>query len=138
MVADWLGANALNDTHGYQNFANGVDIQSTGSLWFDQSVRLHSDVSMCRTRFQQVVVQTEDKCWVIPRPFNPLSQSVIWTMSPSGIIEETYFEGNQYERMVNAFCCDIEDVVITDLSRSLRIAAWSEVIADRFERRVTE
>jgi len=137
-VADWLGANALNDAHGYQNFANGVDIQSTGSLWFDQSIRLHFDVSMRRTRFQQVVVQTAEKCWVIPRPFNPQSQSVIWTMGPSGITEETYFEGNQYELMVDAFCCDIEDGVITDLSRSLRIAEWSDVIADRFERRVME
>ena len=83
-VADWLGADTLNDIHGYQNFANGVDIQSTGSLWFDQSVRLHFDVSMRRTRFQQVVVQTADQCWVIPRPFNPLSRSVIWTMALRG------------------------------------------------------
>ena len=77
---------------------------------------------MLRTRFQQVVVQTEDKCWVIPRPFYPLSQSVVWTMGPLGITEEMRFEGNQHERMVNAFCCDIEDGAVTDLSRSLRIA----------------
>lgn len=137
-VADWLGAKVENDAYGYQEFANGVDIQSTGSLWFDGSVRLHFDVSMRRTRFQQVVVQAEDKCWVIPRPFNPLSESVVWTMGPLGIIEETHFEGNQYERMINAFCCDVEDGVLTDLSRSLRIAEWSDGIANRFERRLTE
>jgi predicted dehydrogenase len=135
-AADWLGARSQYETHGYQILRNGVDVQTTGTCWFDQGIRLHFDVSMRRSRFQQAVVQTQNECWVIPRPFNPLADSVVWTMDSSGIADEKRFIANQYERMVTAFCSQIDGGLVTDLSSSLRIAQWSDEIVKTFERRV--
>jgi predicted dehydrogenase len=135
-AADWLGARTQKEAFGYQNELKGVDIQTCGTLWFDQGIQLHFDVSMRRARFQQVVVQTQDDCWVIPRPFNPSTDSVVWTMGSSGITDEERFIANQYERMIDAFCLDIESGAVTDLSRSLRIAQWSDEISEKFERRM--
>lgn len=135
-VADWLGARTQKEAFGYQNELKGVDIQTCGSLWFDQGIQLQFDVSMRRARFQQVVVQTQNNCWVIPRPFNPLTETVVWTMGSSGITDEKRFSANQYERMVDAFCLDIESGAVTDLSSSLRIAQWSDEIGEKFERRM--
>lgn len=134
-IANWLGAKNISDVHGYADYSNGVDAQSFGSIWFDENIRLHFDVSMRRARFQQVVVQSQRKCWVIPRPFNPLLETVVWTMGASGITDEQHFVANQYERMVDAFCRDIEGGSNTDLSSSLRIATWSELIGEQLEKR---
>ena len=135
-AADWLGARSQYETHGYQILRNGVDVQTAGTCWFDQGIQLHFDVSMRRSRFQQAVVQTQNECWVIPRPFNPLAESVVWTMDSSGIADEKHFIANQYERMIAAFCSQIDSGSVTDLSSSLRIAQWSDEIVKTFERRV--
>jgi predicted dehydrogenase len=135
-AADWLGARSQYEAHGYQICRNGVDVQTSGTCWFDQGIQLHFDVSMRRSRFQQAVVQTQNGCWVIPRPFNPLAESVVWTMNSSGIADEERFVANQYERMIAAFCSQIDSGSVTDLSSSLRIAQWSDEIAKTFERRV--
>jgi len=137
-VADWLGASSQYEAHGYQICRNGVDVQTSGTCWFDQGIQLHFDVSMRRSRFQQAVVQTQKGCWVIPRPFNPLAESVVWTMDSSGIADEERFVANQYERMIAAFCSQIDCGSVTDLSSSLRIAQWSDEVAKTFERRVIE
>ena len=134
-VADWLGASSQYEAHGYQICRNGVDVQTSGTCWFDQGIQLHFDVSMRRSRFQQAVVQTQNGCWVIPRPFNPLAESVVWTMNSSGIADEERFVANQYERMIAAFCSQIDSGSVTDLSSSLRIAQWSDEIVKTFERR---
>jgi predicted dehydrogenase len=135
-IADWLGARVQDEALGYQNYVNDVDVQSSGSLWFDKGIQLHFDVSMRRARFQQVIVQTQNRCWMIPRPFNPLTESVVWTMGASGITDGKRFTAHQYERMIDAFCRDIEKGSETDLSRSLRISTWSDRIREKFERRV--
>jgi predicted dehydrogenase len=135
-AADWLGARSQYEAHGYQICRNGVDVQTSGTCWFDQGIQLHFDVSMRRSRFQQAVVQTQNGCWVVPRPFNPLAESVVWTMDSSGITDEERFVANQYERMIAAFCSQIDSGSVTDLSSSLRIAQWSDEIAKTFEIRV--
>jgi predicted dehydrogenase len=135
-AADWLGARSQYEAHGYQICRNGVDVQTSGTCWFDQGIQLHFDVSMRRSRFQQAVVQTQNGCWVVPRPFNPSAESVVWTMDSSGITDEERFVANQYERMIAAFCSQIDSGSVTDLSSSLRIAQWSDEIAKTFERRV--
>ena len=135
-VADWLGARSLFEAHGYQIWLNGVDVQTSGTLWFDQGIQLHFDVSMRRSRFQQAVVQTQNGCWVVPRPFNPLNESVVWTMDSSGVANEEHFVANQYQRMIDSFCSQIKSGSGADLSSSLRIAQWSDEITKMFERRV--
>ena len=135
-VADRFGARTQNDLYGYQIYENGVDVQSFGSIWFHEGVQLNFDVSMRRARFQQVVVQTQNRCWIIPRPFNPMLHSVVWTMDQFGNRRETSFEANQYELMIQRFCRDIEQGCQTDLSSSLRIAEWSDNISSRFEKRL--
>ena len=135
-AADWLGARSLFEAHGYQVWANGVDVQTFGTLWFDQGIQLHFDVSMRRSRFQQAVVQTQNGCWVIPRPFNPLNESVVWTMDSTGIADKEHFVANQYQRMITSFCSQIDSGSVTDLSSSLRIAQWSDDIVKTFTRRV--
>jgi hypothetical protein len=57
-------------------------------------------------------------------------------MDSSGIADKKRFITNQYERMITAFCSQIESGSVTDLSSSLRIAQWSDEIIKTFERRV--
>ena len=135
-VADRFGARTQNDLYGYQIYENGVDVRSFGSVWFHEGVQLSFDVSTRRARFQQVVVQTQKRCWIIPRPFNPMLHSVVWTVDQFGNRREKSFEASQYELMIQRFCRDIEQGCETDLSSSLRIAEWSDKISNRFEKRL--
>ena len=135
-VADWLGARSLKVVQGHQLIENGIDAQSAGSLVFGENITLQMDVSMRRSRYQQVIIQTQESCWVIPRPFNPNSEAVIWEMDDKGVAREITFIGEQYRLMVADFCEGIRTGRTTDLGSSKRIAGWSDVMSDEFERRI--
>ena len=137
-VAYWLGARKLTAATGCQWIEQGVDSRTSGRLLFDEHLELQFDVSMRRSRFQQVIIHSQKHCWAIPRPFNPSANTTIWAMGSGGIEHEYQFEAMQYERMIEAFSTSIDRQSKTDLTASQAIAQWSDTIKHQFEERIVK
>ena len=131
-AAHWLGARSIKRVEGFQTREAGVDLETVGRLVFHEGITLQLDVSMRRARFQQAIIQTPDQCWMMPRPFNPPEDAIVWTMDPQGIASEHRFRANQYHLMLDAFSTAVTAGTEADLSTSLRIASWSDTIRDEF------
>jgi len=132
-AAHYLGARTITALYGYQTRDGDVDLETFGRVEFAEGITLQLDVSMRRARFQQAIVQTPDRCWVMPRPFNPPEEAEVWSMDPQGISEIQRFKANQYHRMLDAFSAAVTAGEKADLSTSLRIAHWSDMIRAEFE-----
>ena len=61
---------------------------------------------------------------------------MIWEMDDKGVAREITFIGEQYRLMVADFCEGFRKGKTTDLGSSKRIAGWSDVMSDEFERRI--
>ena len=134
-AADWLGARTLTEAIGVQHMEDNIDAATTAEMQFAECCQLLMDVSMRRARFQQVVVQSDIGCWVLPRAFNPSETAEIWIMDANGIAEVIQFHGNQYQHMIEDFCQAIDQDRPADLSASRRIAQWSDQLQHQLTKR---
>lgn len=131
-AANWLGARTIHSLDGVQWMGSGVDLELSGQIRFDHQVTLNLQVSMRQARFQQVVLQTESQCFVLPRPFNPAVDACALELDPTGAERRQLFHVNQSVEMIHHFCTQVAHNRPADLSASIRIADWSDQLHAQF------